>query len=42
LYIALANLLPELHHEETPKKLWIQTIGIALGIAVMAALLLLE
>jgi zinc and cadmium transporter len=42
LYIALANLLPELHHEETPKKLWIQTTGIALGIAVMAALLLLE
>lgn len=42
LYIALGTLLPELHHEETPKKLAIQTLGIALGIGVMAVLLFLE
>lgn len=42
LYIALANLLPELHHEETPKKLTIQTVGIILGMLIMVSLLLLE
>lgn len=42
LYISMANLIPELHHEETPKKLIVQIIGIILGILVMALLLFLE
>jgi zinc and cadmium transporter len=41
-YIAMATLIPELHHEDTFKKLIVQVVGIILGVAVMAALLLLE
>ncbi len=41
-YIAMATLIPELHHEDTPHKLVVQVVGITLGIVVMALLLLLE
>ncbi len=42
LYIALASLLPEMHHEETPGKLALQILGVVLGVLVMVALLFLE
>ena len=41
VYIAMATLIPELHHEDTPNKLVMQVLGIVLGVLVMAALLLL-
>jgi len=39
IYIAFANLIPELHEEDSPKQLAFQTAGLLLGIAVMAGLL---
>lgn len=42
LYIAGADLIPQLHRDMGGKKAIIQTIMFVLGIAVMAALLLLE
>ncbi|MFQ5474217.1 MAG: ZIP family metal transporter [Candidatus Nanoarchaeia archaeon] len=42
IYIALANLIPELHHEEKPSQLVLQIIGVSAGIFVMAALLMIE
>jgi len=42
LYLALATLMPELHHEDKPAQLVVQILGIALGIGIMALLLLLE
>lgn len=41
-YIAMATLIPELHHEDTPHKLVVQIVGVTLGITIMALLLLLE
>lgn len=42
VYIALATLIPELHHEDTLKKLVVQVLGIILGVGVMALLLLVD
>ena len=42
LYIAGADLIPELHKETTPKKSIVQLLFFILGILVMMALLLLE
>ena len=41
-YIGMATLIPELHHEETFKKLTVQILGILIGIGAMGLLLLLE
>ncbi len=41
-YIAMATLIPELHHEDTPHKLAAQACGILLGIGAMALLIFLE
>lgn len=35
LYIALSNLIPELHHETDPKKILIQFVFLILGIALL-------
>jgi len=42
IYIAGADLIPELHHDADPKTSFIQLIMIALGIGAMAALTFLE
>ncbi|MEI8143647.1 MAG: ZIP family metal transporter [Candidatus Berkelbacteria bacterium] len=42
LYIAMSDLIPELHKEEGAKKTIIQTLAIILGIATMALMLLME
>jgi zinc and cadmium transporter len=42
IYIASADLIPELHKETAPKKSAMQLLGITLGILVMMSLLLLE
>ncbi len=42
VYLALATLMPELHHEDKPFQLFVQVMGIMLGIGVMALLLVLE
>lgn len=39
IYIAFANLIPELHEEDSPKQLALQVVGLLLGIGVMAGLL---
>lgn len=42
IYIAMSDLIPELHKEKRLSRSLLQLIGILLGVAVMAALLLLE
>lgn len=42
LYIALAGLIPELHHEDRPRQLILQAFGVLFGILVMAGLLMIE
>ncbi len=42
IYIATADLIPELHKETDPKKSLMQLLGIAVGIGFMLSLLLLE
>jgi zinc and cadmium transporter len=42
VYIASTDLLPELHKEPDARKSVVQLIGVVAGVAVMAALLLLE
>ncbi len=42
LYIALAALIPELHHETRPRQLAAQAVGIVLGIGFMVMLLALD
>ncbi len=39
IYIALGSLIPELHHEDTFKKLIAQLAGMLLGVGIMASLL---
>lgn len=42
VYIAAANLIPELQHDRSLRALAVQTLLIACGIAVMAALTLVD
>jgi len=35
IYLAMADLIPELHHENRPKRVWMQLFWIALGIALL-------
>lgn len=42
IYIAAADLLPEIHRESNPRKSFLQLFFFVLGIALMALLLLLE
>jgi zinc and cadmium transporter len=42
IYIALADLIPELHKAEGKKDSFLQIISIVLGVALMAILTLLE
>jgi zinc and cadmium transporter len=42
IYIASADLIPELHKETDPKKSIFQLLGIMFGIAVMLSMLLIE
>jgi zinc and cadmium transporter len=42
IYIATADLIPELHKETDPKKSFFQLLGIVFGIAVMLSMLLIE
>jgi zinc and cadmium transporter len=39
LYLALATLIPELHHEDSTPQLWMQVVGMVVGVLVMVALL---
>jgi zinc and cadmium transporter len=42
VYLAAADLIPELQHDRSRRALFVQTSLIALGIGVMARLALLE
>ncbi len=42
IYIASADLIPELHKETDPKKSFMQLVGIVLGVGIMLSLLFLE
>jgi len=42
LYIALSDLIPELHHERRPFHSTLQLLGLIVGLTVMASLLLVE
>ena len=42
LYIAMSDIIPELHSEKSPRKSVYQFIWLILGVAFMAALLMLE
>ncbi len=42
IYIAVADLIPELHKETDPRKSLLQTLGILIGIGIMILLTLLE
>ena len=35
LYLAMADLVPELHHEDNPRKIWLQLLWVGFGIALM-------
>lgn len=35
IYLAMADLIPELHHEDNPRRVWPQIIWVALGIAIL-------
>ena len=35
IYLAMSDLIPELHQEENPQRIWTQVIWIALGIGIM-------
>ena len=37
IYLAMADLIPELHHETNPRKIWIQLIWVGIGIALIYA-----
>ena len=38
LYLAMADLVPELHHEENPRRVWMQLVWVGLGIALLYAI----
>jgi len=35
IYLAMADLIPELHHEENPRRIWLQLLWVAIGIAII-------
>jgi zinc and cadmium transporter len=35
IYLAMADLVPELHHEDNPKRVWMQLVWVGIGIGVM-------
>lgn len=35
LYLAMADLVPELHHEKNPKRVWMQLVWVGLGILLL-------
>ncbi|MBT6034124.1 MAG: ZIP family metal transporter [Candidatus Jacksonbacteria bacterium] len=35
IYLAMADLIPELHHEENPERIWMQLFWILIGVALM-------
>lgn len=41
IYLAMADLIPELHHETNPRQIWTQIIWIAIGIALIYAVALI-
>lgn len=38
LYLAMADLVPELHHEENPRRVWMQLVWVGLGILLLYAI----
>jgi len=38
LYLAMADLVPELHHEQNPRKVWMQLVWVGLGILLLYAI----
>ncbi|MBI2051071.1 MAG: ZIP family metal transporter [Parcubacteria group bacterium] len=38
LYLAMADLVPELHHEQNPRKVWMQLVWVGLGILILYAI----
>ncbi len=38
IYLAMADLIPELHHEENPKRIWFHLLWVLLGIAILYVL----
>lgn len=35
LYLAMADLVPELHHEDNPRRVWLQLVWVGLGILIL-------
>jgi len=35
IYLAMADLVPELHHEDNPKRVWMQMLWVLIGISIM-------
>ncbi|MBI2636682.1 MAG: ZIP family metal transporter [Parcubacteria group bacterium] len=38
LYLAMADLVPELHHEQNPRRVWMQLVWVGLGILLLYAI----
>ncbi|MAG28828.1 ZIP zinc transporter [bacterium] len=37
IYLAMADLIPELHHEDNPKRIWTQAVWVGIGIILVYA-----